>query len=96
MVDDVRAPAELRHRVVPDRPPEVAARLERDPRGVACGAHARAGAHGDRVAGVVDVRDVLDGRLCEGGALEVRGKWGEGEDEDGVGIGTYGRWEVEA
>ena len=64
MMNNIRAPAELRHRVVLDRPAEVAARLERDPRRVAGGAHACAGAHGDRVAGVVDVCDVLDGRLC--------------------------------
>ena len=55
MVHDVRAPAELRDRVVFDRLAEVATRLERDAHRVARGAEAGAGAYRD----VVDVCDLL-------------------------------------
>ena len=66
VVDNVRAPAELRDGVVLDGLAEVAARLERDARGVARGAEPRASAHRDRIARIVDVRDVLGGWLYAG------------------------------
>lgn len=63
VVYDVRAPAELRDRVVLDRLAEMAARLERDAHRVARRPEAGAGAHRDGVPRVVDVRDVLGGWL---------------------------------
>ena len=72
VVHDVRAPAELRDRVVLDRLAEVAARLERDARCVAGRAEPGAGAHRDWVACVVDVGDVLRGGLWK---RRIRREW---------------------
>ena len=63
MVHDVRAPPQLHDRVILDRLAQVAPRLERDACCVAGRAEASAGAHRDGVAGVVDLGDVLGGRL---------------------------------
>ena len=63
MVHDVRALAELRDRVVLDRPAQVAARLERDADPVARRHKPDAGGLRDPVAGMVEVRDMWHGQV---------------------------------
>lgn len=63
MVSDRHGPLEFRHGVVEDDVPQVAFALESVASQGACRADAVAYPHGDWISSVVDVCDVLSGRL---------------------------------